>query len=187
MGGGKDKFKIILFAKIHSFSLSMPALLTALFFNQFLVFIAYFFKKEIKPLSQYKSANEYKYSSFLFSFFLSLFFSFFSPTSLCLSHPLCSLSLLLHDGAPKSVSSRKPSLFWPHRTAQGSLPCSPTLCLHILALLLVNSASSFRSGLRLPPPGSLPGLCQTEFLEHPVLDICLGAYHSVPGPCLFLH
>lgn len=96
VGEGTDKFKIVLFAKIHSFSLSMPALLTALFFNQLLVLIPYFFLKERKPLSQYKSAHEYKYSSVLPVFFLFLVLPLYVFPILSTS-----LSLLLSRGYSK--------------------------------------------------------------------------------------
>ena len=155
MGEGTDKFKIVLFAKIHSFSLSMPALLTALFFNQLLVLIPYFFLKERKPLSQYTSAHEHKYSSVLPVFFLLLAL----PLSV---FPILStsLSLLLSRGYSKERLLQEAFSVPATPSCPSFLPClAHLLCgLDTLVLLLINTASSFRFGLRLPPPGSLPGL-----------------------------
>lgn len=162
----------------------MPALLTALFFSQLLVLIPYFFLKERKPLSQYKSAHEYKYSSVLPVFFLFLVLPLYVFPILSTS-----LSLFLSRGYSKERLLQEAFSVPATPSCPRFLPClAHLLCgLDILVLLLINVASSFRSGLRLPPPGSLPGFCQTESLDHPVLYIRLGAYHSVPGPCLFLH
>lgn len=58
----------------------------------------------------------------------------------------------------------------------------PPFLLSFLVLLLVNLLHL--SGL-LPPPGSLPGLCQglgSGFLEHPVLVILPSACYSVLDP-----
>lgn len=105
------------------------------------------FKKKKENHPQYKSVHEYKYSSMLP--ILISFFLFFCPTSLCLSHPLyrsLSASLrcyskqhLFQEDFSAPATQKCPRLL--PRLAH--LLCAPD----ILVLLLVNSASSFRSAV----------------------------------------
>ena len=107
----------------------MPALLTALFFNQFLVFIAYFFKKERKPLSQYKSANEYKYSSFLFSFFRFSFLFLVPPLSafpILSAVSLCFFMMVLQRASPPGSLLCSGHTELPRVPCPAHLPCACT-------------------------------------------------------------